>query len=77
VVFACAEPYPRRFEPRPKFRGETPEAIHLLSRHLKEVELVDYFSTYERLFSWWHVPHIPPIYLLAASTISHVISIHT
>jgi hypothetical protein len=65
-----------RSEPHPEFRGGASEAIHLASRYLHEVERVAYFSTYERLFSWWHILHIPLIYLLAASTIFHVISVY-
>jgi hypothetical protein len=78
IEFLCARELRTllRSEPRPEFRGGAPEAIHLASRYLHEVERVAYFSTYERLFSWWHILHIPLIYLLAASTIFHVISVY-
>lgn len=78
VEFRCARELRKllRSEPRPEFRGGAREAIHLASRYLREVERVAYFSTYERLFSWWHVLHIPLIYLLAASTIFHIISVY-
>ena len=78
VDFRCARELRKllRSESHPEFRGGAPDAIHLVSRYLQEVERVAYFSTYERLFSWWHVLHIPFVYLLAASTIFHVISVY-
>jgi hypothetical protein len=34
------------------------------------------FGTYERLFSLWHVLHVPLVYMLAFSAIWHVIAVH-
>lgn len=34
------------------------------------------FSTYERLFSLWHVAHLPFVYMLLASAIVHVVAVH-
>ncbi len=34
------------------------------------------FSTWERLFSLWHVVHVPFLYLLLLSGVVHVISVH-
>lgn len=34
------------------------------------------FRTYERLFSMWHIFHIPLVYMLVFSGIYHVISVH-
>lgn len=65
-----------RRERHPEFRGGAPEAIHLAKRFLREAERVAEFTTYERLFSLWHVLHIPLIYLLAASTIFHIIAVY-
>ncbi|MBX3236100.1 MAG: hypothetical protein KF814_08095 [Nitrospiraceae bacterium] len=61
---------------QPEFRGGEAEAVELVHRYLREVERVAQFTTYERLFSLWHVLHIPLIYLLAASTIFHVIAVY-
>jgi hypothetical protein len=60
----------------PEFPGGATEAIHLAKRYLREAERVAEFTTYERLFSLWHVLHIPLIYLLAASTIFHIIAVY-
>jgi hypothetical protein len=63
-----------KMERHPEFRGGASEAIRLVSAYLRECERVAQFSTYERLFSLWHVLHIPLIYILAASTIFHVVA---
>jgi hypothetical protein len=34
------------------------------------------FSTYERLFAFWHVFHVPIVFLLVPSAIWHVIAVH-
>lgn len=47
-----------------------------VSAYLRGVQRVAQFSSYERLFSLWHVLHVPLIYLLAASTIFHVIAVY-
>ncbi len=59
-----------------EFRGGTSDAIHLAKRYLRDAERVAEFSTYERLFSLWHVLHIPLMYLLAASTVFHIIAVY-
>jgi hypothetical protein len=44
--------------------------------YISAVRDVAQFHTYERLFSWWHIFHIPLVYLLVFSGIYHVISVH-
>lgn len=34
------------------------------------------FRTYERLFSWWHIFHIPLVYMMVFSAIYHVYAVH-
>jgi hypothetical protein len=76
IEFRCAGELKRllRSDRRPEFRKGAPEAIALVSSYLREVERVAHFTTYERLFSLWHVLHIPLIYLLAASTVFHILA---
>lgn len=76
IEFRCAGELKRllRSDRRPEFRRGAPEAIALVSSYLREVERVAHFTTYERLFSLWHVLHIPLIYLLAASTVFHILA---
>ena len=48
----------------------------LVAQYLTEVERVTKFHTYEKIFSLWHVIHIPLVYLLVATAIFHVIAVH-
>lgn len=44
--------------------------------YISTVRDVAQFHTYERLFSMWHIFHIPLVYLLVFSGIYHVIAVH-
>jgi hypothetical protein len=44
--------------------------------YLTTVRDVAQFSTYEKLFSLWHIFHVPLVYMLVFSSIWHVISVH-
>lgn len=48
----------------------------LIRRYLATATRVAQFTAYERLFSLWHVAHIPFVYLLVFSAIIHVIAVH-
>jgi hypothetical protein len=76
LAFRCARELRRtlKAERHPEFRGGASEAIQLASSYLRESQRVAQFSTYERLFSLWHVLHIPLIYILAACTIFHIVA---
>lgn len=76
LEFRCGREMKRllREERRPEFPGGAHEALTLISSYLREVERVAHFTTYERFFSLWHILHIPLIYLLAASTLFHVLA---
>lgn len=47
-----------------------------IEAYIKAVRDVAQFHTYERLFSWWHIFHIPLVYMLVFSGIFHVLSVH-
>jgi hypothetical protein len=34
------------------------------------------FNTYERMFSWWHIFHIPLVYMMVFSAVYHVYAVH-
>lgn len=51
-------------------------AKQLVSLYLNAVTRVAQFTAYERLFSLWHVAHIPFVYLLVISAIVHVFAVH-
>jgi hypothetical protein len=44
--------------------------------YLTTVKDLAQFSTYEKLFSLWHIFHVPLVYMLVFSSIWHVISVH-
>ena len=44
--------------------------------HMRRVRRVAEFSSYERLFSLWHVFHLPFFYMLVVTAIVHVVAVH-
>lgn len=78
LEFRCARELRRilRTERHPEFRGGVSETIQLASSYLRESQRVAQFGTYERFFSLWHVLHIPLIYILAASTVFHIMAVY-
>ena len=74
--FRCAHELRRilKTERHPEFHGGASEATQLASSEVRECQRVAQFSTYERIFSLWHVLHIPLIYILAACTIFHIVA---
>jgi hypothetical protein len=43
---------------------------------LRAVQNTAQFSTYERLFSYWHTVHIPFLFMLVITAIVHVVAVH-
>jgi hypothetical protein len=50
--------------------------IALIAAHLRAVQRVAQFGVFVRLFSWWHVLHVPLVYMLVLSAIAHVVAVH-
>jgi hypothetical protein len=46
------------------------------AEQLRLMRAAAHFAAYERLFSLWHVLHVPFVYMLAASTAIHVVAVH-
>jgi hypothetical protein len=44
--------------------------------YLRAVRDVSQFHTYERMFSWWHIFHIPLVYMMVFSAFYHVYAVH-
>jgi len=61
---------------REEARGHYEEARVKIWRYLALSKRVAQFHSYERLFSLWHVAHIPFVYMLAASAVVHVVAVH-
>lgn len=56
-----------------KFLAEIAPA---LAEYVAEIQRVHQFAAYERMFSLWHVLHVPFVYMLAFSAIFHVVAVH-
>jgi hypothetical protein len=52
------------------------ETKALVAAQLRLTRGVAHFETYERLFSLWHVLHIPFVWMLVASAVIHVVAVH-
>jgi hypothetical protein len=59
-----------------KYRRRLKAAKHMVSEYMQGVQRVAQFNTYERLFSLWHVLHVPFVYMLVLSAIAHVVAVH-
>lgn len=51
-------------------------ARRLVHDDLMTVQRIAQFSAWERLFSWWHVAHVPFVYLMVLSAVAHVVAVH-
>jgi hypothetical protein len=51
-------------------------AKELVSLYLNGVTRVAQFTAYERLFSLWHVVHIPFVYSMVIGTLVHIYAVH-
>ena len=62
--------------------GDTATNVHLqtlartMDDALKAMQRTAQFSTYEKLFSLWHVVHIPFLCMLVVTAIVHVVAVH-
>jgi hypothetical protein len=52
------------------------EYSRLINTYLMAVRDASQFHTYERLFSYWHIFHIPLVYMMVFSGFYHVYAIH-
>lgn len=51
-------------------------AHKLVRRYLDSAVTVAQFTAYERLFSLWHLAHLPFVYLFVITAIVHVLAVH-
>jgi hypothetical protein len=62
--------------PRKDLENRKRRARRLVRDYLSAVVNVAQFAAYDRLFSLWHVLHIPFVYVLVVSAIAHVVAVH-
>ena len=48
----------------------------MIAANLRAVQRVAQFGVFERLFSWWHILHVPLVYMMVLSAIAHVVAVH-
>jgi hypothetical protein len=61
---------------RQKLRRRLDVASDLISSYLTAARHTMQFSAYERLFSLWHILHVPFVFMLVISGVVHVIAVH-
>ena len=61
---------------RRKLNARLKAACDLVDEYLMGAQRVALFAAWSRVFSWWHVAHVPFVYLLVISAIVHVIAVH-
>lgn len=49
---------------------------YLVHEELMALQRIAQFSAWEKLFSWWHVAHVPFVYLMVLSALAHVVAVH-
>lgn len=65
-------------QPRTKAEQRRLETVltRFIAEHLRRVRQVATFGFYERLFSLWHLFHLPFFYILVFATLVHVLAVH-
>ena len=58
-----------------KYRRRSRVLQQLVRDYLAAVQRVSQFSVYEKIFSLWHMLHVPLVYLLVLSAIAHVVAV--
>lgn len=48
----------------------------LIASYTLGVKRAAQYAVYQRLFAWWHILHLPFVWLLAASAAYHVLAVH-
>ena len=59
-----------------KFHRRLRGARLIVASYLHAVQRVAQFTVFERLFSWWHVLHVPLVYMMVITAVAHVIAVH-
>jgi len=61
---------------RDKYRHRVAAADQMIRGYLDSVRNTAQFHAYERLFSLWHILHVPFVFMLVISGVVHVIAVH-
>ena len=66
----------RRDWPHVKLQQRLSAASSVIDAYLLAVRHTAQFTAYERLFSLWHILHVPFVFMLVISGVVHVIAVH-
>lgn len=61
---------------RDQHRRALAKSRRLVEDYVDAVRRAAQLATYERIFSWWHLLHLPLVLLLVLSAVAHVIAVH-
>jgi hypothetical protein len=61
---------------RAKHRRALRKTMTLVEDYLDAVKRTSQFAVYERLFSLWHVLHVPFVWMLLLTVAAHVVAVH-
>ena len=61
---------------RSQYRRALAKSTQLVDEYLDAVRRAAQLAAYERIFSWWHILHLPLVSLLVLSAIAHVVAVH-
>jgi hypothetical protein len=76
VALALAQLGAQRGWPPEESRRRRRAVASTLDAYLRNVQRAAHFAVWERLFSLWHVVHVPFVYMLVASAVAHVVAVH-
>lgn len=61
---------------RDRYVAEAQSICELIDQYARAVDLTARLAFWERFMAWWHIAHIPVVYILALSAIAHVVAVH-
>jgi hypothetical protein len=56
---------------------ERDQMMKSIRRYMKTLRRTASFQLYERMFSFWHILHLPLFYMMIITAVVHVIAVHT
>ncbi len=61
---------------KPEACPERKEFLLFLKRYLFTIQKTAEYAFYDRMFSWWHILHLPLFFMAMITGVIHVISVH-
>lgn len=60
----------------PSLRRREQRAVSLVRSSLRSIQRVAQLAAYTKLFSLWHVLHVPFVFLMVICAVAHVVAVH-